>query len=154
MPKVLVIDDDPETRIKIETLLSSDGFTVETHANGEDALTSLQRGQIDLVIIDYHLNNQSGLSILQMMRERQSTASMIIISADFNHQVAGECFRVGVDDFVRKPIDAEELRLVVRRTLHAKSIARRPASSTSREHSKHKYECSLYKGGAICDCCP
>ena len=120
VPKtILVVDDEPEIRTALTLYLSSEGFMVETAANGTDMKRSLVGGNIDLVLLDLGLKNESGLDLLKNTVSKLSVAVVILTGkSDPIERVVG--LEMGADDFIVKPFLNRELlariNAVLRRT--------------------------------------
>lgn len=101
----------------LQTQLEEAGYEVETAADGEAALEILDRALPALVLTDLKMPGLSGMDLLQKIRETWPELPVIIITAFGTIQSAVEAMRGGAYDYVTKPIDYEELVLVVNRAL-------------------------------------
>ena len=125
MPKILVVDDEPDAIELIKFNLKSAGYEVVTAADGEEALKKARSLLPDLIILDLMLPEVDGLEVCKILRRdaRVSAIPIIMLTAK-----AAEIDRVlglelGADDYVTKPFSPRELVLRVKRLL-------RPASAT------------------------
>src|SRR5436309_125404 len=78
---VLIIDDEAEIRVSLQTLLEIEGYDVETAINGEDGLSRLGERPFDLVLLDLALPGRTGLEILPEIRALDAQVSVIMITA-------------------------------------------------------------------------
>lgn len=120
MPRdILLIEDNEDARDALAWLLENHGYSVRTADNGVAALQEATRQPPDLVITDLAMPVLSGFDLLQQMRELPMLADtpVIVVSghADIHDRVAG--FDLGADDFLAKPVSADELLARVRRQL-------------------------------------
>ncbi|HEU0140317.1 MAG TPA: sigma-54 dependent transcriptional regulator [Bryobacteraceae bacterium] len=115
--RILAVDDDENLRWVLQTQLEEAGYEVETAADGEAALEILDRALPALVLTDLKMPGLSGMDLLQKIRETWPELPVIIITAFGTIQSAVEAMRAGAYDYVTKPIDYEELVLVVHRAL-------------------------------------
>src|SRR5215467_8582650 len=79
--RILIIDDEASIRESLETLLTLEGYTVETAPEGESGLDRVDRASYDLVLLDLALPGRNGLEILQLIRERNLDLPVIMITA-------------------------------------------------------------------------
>ena len=114
---VLVVDDDESLRRITQLQLQEAGHEVLTAANGEEALRLLEEHPVALVITDFKMPGMSGLDLLQAVRKSSPQTSVLMITAFGTVQSAVEAMKAGAFDYITKPIDYEELVLVVSRAL-------------------------------------
>ncbi len=112
--RTLVVDDEPGIRAFLEGTLRRAGHTVVQAASGEDALEQLRDTSFDLAILDLSLGGQvDGLRVLEAIRWRWPGTVAIILTAHGSLESARVAIRDGVDDYLLKPVDADELRAAV-----------------------------------------
>lgn len=113
---ILVVDDDPEIREVVDDYLTEEGFRVSLAADGKAMHEALERGPVDLVILDVRLPGEDGLTLAAKLRQG-SQAGIIMLSRkdDLVDKVAG--LEVGADDYVAKPFHLRELLARVRSVL-------------------------------------
>lgn len=112
--RILIIDDEAAIRESLETLLSLEGYEVETTPNGEEGISSIEENSYDLVLLDLALPGKSGLEILPMIRERHPSLPVIMITAFGKVDNVVEAIRSGAQNFVQKPWDNEKLLADIR----------------------------------------
>lgn len=119
---ILVVDDDPEIRDIIETYFSEEGFRVSAAVDGQAMQEVLDRGEVDLILLDVRLPGDDGLTLAAKLRQ-QSGAGIIMLSRkdDLVDRVAG--LEVGADDYVAKPFQLRELLARVRSVLRRRNSA-------------------------------
>ncbi len=106
---ILVIDDKPETRQFIaDEVLIPNGFEVEVAAQGIEGLRKTLTAPFNLIIISLEMEPVSGLEILRELRSFDNTMPVVLIASQTD-QISLEIVRLGVHDYVKKPIDPEEL---------------------------------------------
>lgn len=124
LPVVLIVDDDGPVRSFFRIALEGTASSIEA-PDGEQALRMLERlggHNVDLVLLDYVIPNQSGLEILRAVRRRWPWLPVVIITGFGSEDVAIHAFRAGARDYLRKPIDVDQLRQTVV-TLTAKRLS-------------------------------
>jgi two-component system, NtrC family, response regulator PilR len=122
--RILVVDDEPSMREYLELLLSAAGYEVSTAPSATQATRALQREEFDLVISDMKLGTESGLAVLQAARARPSAPEVILITAFGTPAAAVEAMRRGAYDYICKPFDNEELKLLVQKALEKRALLR------------------------------
>jgi DNA-binding NtrC family response regulator len=124
-PRVLVVEDEAGIRLALSGLLRREGYEVVQCENGADALAQLENAAFDFVLTDLALGaGPSGLEVLRFARERQPETPIVMITAHGNEKIAVEAMKLGAEDYVPKPFDNDEIRLVVRRALERTQLAR------------------------------
>ncbi|MDF1880185.1 response regulator transcription factor [Sulfurimonas sp. MAG313] len=107
--KILFLEDDPVIGNIVLDFLS-EFYTVQHCFNSEDALAAAESMSFDLYIFDINVPGQTGLELLQSLREFNDTTPAIFITAYQELKYLSEGFKVGANDFIRKPFELEELQ--------------------------------------------
>ncbi|MEY3013299.1 MAG: hypothetical protein RIT45_2034 [Pseudomonadota bacterium] len=117
MARVLVVDDELSLRELLTIFLRREGHDVEVAHNGLQALEILQQRAFDLVITDVRMPRMSGLDLLAELRERGIDVQVIVMTAYSTTETALEAMRRGAYDYVIKPFQLDEVRLVISKCL-------------------------------------
>ena len=112
--RILIIDDEAAIRESLETLLSLEGYTVDSAENGEQGLERIGEQPFDLVLLDLALPGGNGIEILGSIRERQTSLPVIMITAFGTVGNVVDAIRGGAQNFVQKPWDNEKLLADIR----------------------------------------
>ena len=118
-PRILCIEDDPDTSELIVEVLQDDGFDVSVAENGLDGLSALQE-RPDLILCDIDLPDLSGIQLLERIRTGKllpTTVPFIFVTAFSQRVHQMEARQLGCDDYVTKPIDFELLGAIIRHRL-------------------------------------
>lgn len=116
--KILIVEDERVTLLMLEECLKANGYEVITAKDGRDALNSLANNRPDLILTDIMMPYTSGLELIGIVRSAgTSDVPVIVLSAIDEEATVMEAFRLGADDFVSKPFNAQELLLRVKRLL-------------------------------------
>ena len=108
--KVLVCEDDMIAQKVIQVSLQKQNAEVISVSDGRKAFQFLKENTVDLIITDIHMPYFNGDDILRLVREEQcKTTPIIMISSDTEEEVIALALRQGVNDFIKKPIDAISL---------------------------------------------
>jgi len=118
---ILVVDDERAIQDTLAWCLRTDGHTVRTAGNGEEAMAILAEEDFDLVISDIIMPGLSGLDLLRKARTLRPRTLFVLITAYATVDTAVEALREGASDYVIKPFKFDELRLRVRRLLERRA---------------------------------
>ena len=119
---ILVAEDDKNTRLLLKAVLESEGYTVYTAQNGEEALMVMDQHHIDLAVLDIMMPKMEGYEFTATLREAQNTLPILMVSAKQLPADKKKGFLVGTDDYMTKPIDEEEMLLRIRALLRRAQI--------------------------------
>src|SRR5580700_10299925 len=114
LPRILIIDDEAAIRESLETLLSMEGYAVDSAENGELGLERIAEQPFDLVLLDLALPGRNGVEILSTLRERELNLPVIMITAFGTVDNVVDAIRGGAQNFVQKPWDNEKLLADIR----------------------------------------
>lgn len=155
-PRVLVVDDEPSVRRACVFTLRAEGWRVEAEGDSRGALIRLIDGErFDVVLLDYAMPGLDGLGFLRELERElgaEALPPVILASAHADGAVAAEALRLGVWDFLAKPLTPEELRLRVLHVLgRANECARGSASACAVWHASRR---NWREAQAVCGAVP
>jgi DNA-binding response OmpR family regulator len=129
--RILVVDDEPDIVEPIRYALEREGFTVETAADGEDALARASVDRFDVVVLDVMLPRRNGFDVCRDLRD-DSDVPIILLTArdDEVDRVLG--LELGADDYVTKPFSTAELVSRVRSILRRRRLDREANGGSTR----------------------
>ncbi len=107
-PHILVVDDDPEDRLLVRTMLRKNGYRVSEAGDGDEALDLIAKhGSFSLVVLDLEMPRLDGRVVLQRLRSSVSTAGLpvVVLTGSTNPEDEYQLMENGADDYLRKPID-------------------------------------------------
>ncbi len=122
MFRILVVDDDKNTRLYIRTVLETNGYMVSTAEDGEKALGVLEKEKIDLVVLDIMMPVMDGYEFTRTLREGNDSLPVLMVSAKQLPADKHKGFLVGTDDYITKPIDETEMLLRIKALLRRAKI--------------------------------
>jgi DNA-binding NtrC family response regulator len=123
--RILVVEDENAIRLALKGLLGREGYEVELASDGEGAIAMQQGHVYDLVLTDLALGRgASGMDVLKAVKEGRPETAVVMITAHGSEKIAVEAMKAGADDYVPKPFDNDELRVVVRRALERHRLER------------------------------
>ena len=118
--RVLVVDDDISILRVFKSILEKEGYIVETAETGKEALEKINNEKFNLCLVDVKLPDMDGTELLLEMAEDSETIK-IIVTGFSSEEVGKKAADYGADDFLVKPVKAEELIAAVREKLDTKS---------------------------------
>src|SRR3982751_4241420 len=122
MSNILIVDDEQSYRQLLTLVFEAEGHTVRTASNGGEAVESLQSEPADVIISDVRMPDMDGIGLLTAVRETFQDTGVVLMTAFASVDTARDAFKLGADDFIQKPFDVEELKLIVRKTLEKQAL--------------------------------
>ena len=122
--RVLVVDDERAMCLALKGLLSKEGYQVEAVTSGEEALKQIETGSFHVVITDLSMNGVGGMDVLEHARRVDPDIAVLMITAYGSEKIAVQAMKLGAVDYVPKPFDNDELRIVVRRVMETVLLRR------------------------------
>lgn len=123
MFSIMVVEDDASTRKLMEHVLKNGGYDVVTACDGEDALNMLDSKHVDLILLDVMMPRMDGYELARILREGNCMIPIIMVTAKEAQADKRQGFVSGVDDYMVKPVDEEELLLRINALLRRAHIA-------------------------------
>ncbi len=120
--KVLLVEDDKVSRIAIYRYLSENGFECISLRSVKNALDVVFEQAFDIIFCDINLEDDSGFSLLEKIRESLLDIPFIFITASNDDDIIHEALDKGADDFLRKPFHLENLQTIIKRNIERKKI--------------------------------
>ncbi|MCK6531788.1 MAG: sigma-54 dependent transcriptional regulator [Polyangiaceae bacterium] len=145
MRRVLVVDDEENLRLVLRTLLRRNGYEVETAGSGEDALGLVDSFGPDFVITDVRMPKMGGLDLLATLKAKGSDATVIVMSAYGNTDLALEAMKGGAYDYIQKPFKPDEVVLTLRKAEERELLRRENRALREEIRKEHKFEDILAK---------
>jgi DNA-binding NtrC family response regulator len=112
---VLVVDDEQDIRDASERILSRAGYQVQKASRGDEALDIMNKNSVDIVLLDLKMPGMDGLEVLARIREWNTEIQVIVITGYATVETAIEAMKQGAYDFIPKPFEPDQLRIVVHR---------------------------------------
>jgi DNA-binding response OmpR family regulator len=111
VPLILVVDDDTATREFVSELLAVEGYAAESVADGMAGLARIEQGNVDLVLLDFHLHDIDGLEFCRRVDagQRPLHLPIIMLSGSVGDHWESASRAAGADDVVAKPFDIDDL---------------------------------------------
>jgi DNA-binding NtrC family response regulator len=144
--RVLVVEDNETNRRHLRELLESDQtLCVEAAANGSEALQALTERPYSLVVTDLKMPQLGGMQLLEEVQKRKLPVAVIVTTGFGSVTDAVQAMRLGATDFLTKPIDVDQLRLVVSRAMRERALLDELAALRERLHAEYSFHSILSK---------
>ena len=114
---ILVVDDDADVRKTLSSILSKEGYSVETAENGKQATKISEKSRFDMALIDIKLPDMEGTELLHKLKQNQPHMAKIIITGFPTLENAMETVNEGADGYILKPFDVQKLLEMIRKHL-------------------------------------
>ncbi|MGA1825950.1 MAG: sigma-54-dependent transcriptional regulator [bacterium] len=128
MPKgrynILVVDDEKSMREFFTIMLIRLGYNVYVASDGRDAISKLEKQNYDLVISDIQMPHADGFEVLQFIKQHAPETIVIMITAFSTTEQAVEAMKQGAYDYITKPFNNDEVRLIIKNALERKDLRR------------------------------
>jgi len=116
-PKILVVDDERSHRLMIEAVLSAEGYDIAQADSGQTAVDAVAEKFYDLVIMDIRMPELGGIEALKKIKTISPGIPIVIMTAYASVGTAVDALKSGASDYLTKPLDIEELKILVAKTL-------------------------------------
>jgi two-component system response regulator AtoC len=124
MRRVLVVDDEESLRVVVRSFLKRDGYEVEVASGVGEALPLIESFGPDFIVTDVRMPKLGGLDLLATLKAKGNPATVIVMSAYGNVDLAIEAIKAGAYDYIQKPFKAEELLLTLRKAEERETLRR------------------------------
>jgi len=120
MPKIMVVDDEPDVVRMLQFRFEKDGFEVVSCGDGQSALSLAEEEKPDLIVLDIMMPLMDGMEVLRQIRSRRATSKtpVIMLTAKTSSVTVDQARQLWVSDYITKPFDPEKLVVKVRKALH------------------------------------
>lgn len=120
--RVLIVDDDAFFRITASDILTDAGFDIKTASSGMEAIGLIERNEFDVVVTDLVMPDISGLEVLEKTKQINALLDVIVVTGHSSIDTAVAALKKGAFDYIRKPMNADELILAIKSCLEKKSL--------------------------------
>ncbi|QQR90073.1 MAG: sigma-54-dependent Fis family transcriptional regulator [Myxococcales bacterium] len=149
MRRVLIVDDEENLRLVLRTLLSKEGYDVQTAASAEEALQQVETFGPDFVLADVRMPGMSGIELCTELNTRGCTATVIVMSAYGSVDLAIEAMKAGAYDYVAKPFKQDEVLIALHKAEEREALRRENRALKQSLRDKHTFAELLGKSEAM-----
>jgi len=122
MKKVLIIDDEKNIRMTLQSCLEEDQYSVDIAVNGDEGYLMLLNKSYDLALLDIKMPGISGIELLKKLRDNGIQTDVVIMTAFGTVENAVEAMKLGAIDFLSKPFKPDQVRKVVHAVVYRKTL--------------------------------
>jgi DNA-binding NtrC family response regulator len=149
-PRILVVEDERAIQVALRGLLTKEGWEVELASGGAEAITLLEEAFFDLVLTDLALGRgKSGMDVLEASKRLRRETPVVMLTAHGSERTAVEAMKKGAEDYLPKPFDNEEVRVVVRRALERTRLEREHRLLLERVEREYGFGALIGSGPAM-----
>jgi two-component system response regulator HydG len=142
MGAILLIEDDLTFSRILEGFLTKQGFKVEVNHNGKEGLKTFLSRSFDVVLLDYRLPDTTGMDILVEMKKSSKTTPVIIMTSFSDIRTAVKAIKLGAFEYITKPVNPDELLMVVKEALKKERTASTPKRAAVKQFVEGKSQAS------------
>lgn len=117
--RILVVEDEDNTRHALTKLLTREGYFVEGVANGYEALCYLRRQSVNLIVTDIQMPRMDGITFLRELNKNFPGSNVIMITAYGGVDSYLEAMNLGAFEYINKPVQIDELKIIMEKILNA-----------------------------------
>ena len=144
--RILIAEDEKTQRDLLEGFLKKEGFLVEAVANGRQAIEKIKRDFFDIAFLDYKMPELDGLQTLREIRKRFPDLPVVMMTAYGTVETAVASMKEGALDYLTKPIDLEELLLIIQKVLERSTLIRENKDLKTRLQERYTFQNIIYGG--------
>jgi two-component system NtrC family response regulator len=142
--KILIAEDEQNQRDLLAGFLKKEGFSVEAVVNGKEALQKLEGNFFDMALIDYKMPEFDGLQTLREIRRLSPDLSVVMMTAFGTVETAVASMKEGALDYLTKPIDLEELLLILHKVLERSNLIRENKELKAQLQKRYTFDNIVY----------
>lgn len=146
---ILIVDDDSAHRQMIRAVLDDQGYSVEEAGDGKEAVNWINRRFFNLVLMDVRMARMGGIEALKEIKVINPGITVIIMTAYASVSTAVEAIKAGAYDYITKPLDIDELTLLIGKALHYQKLIEENSSLKEILHKNLKFPSIIGRSSAI-----
>ncbi len=147
--QILVVDDELIVRESLVGWMKRAGHNVDAASGGRQALEMIGRKEYDLVFLDIRMPDLSGLEALKNIKTANPHVLVVMITAYASVETAIEAMKSGADDFLMKPFQPEQLKLLIEKLLNQKKLVEENISLRNQIQDRSRYQDLIGASGCI-----
>ena len=147
--RILVVDDEPNARDALRTLLTDEGYSVSEASDGIEALATLREEGADVILADVRMPRMDGLTLVRTAREEGLPGTFVMMTAFASVETAVEAMRAGAENFLTKPLEAGTVQVVLDKVLEKRDLARDAEQLRARVRERFRIESIVGESAAL-----
>ena len=151
MADVLLVDDEKSNRVTLSLFLQKEGYHVEEAANGPDAVEKFKSKFFDLVITDLKMKPMDGLEVLREVKGINPLTEVVMLTGYGTVESGVEAMKLGAYDYIQKPPDLDEFRIIVANALERKELYKKVEQLKEELKEKYRFENIIGKSKEMMD---
>jgi len=137
---LLIVDDEIQNREYLSEILSEEGYSITTAANGKDAIARLTQDTFQVVLTDLQMPELDGLSVIKYLIENRLNTIGILYTGYGSVKTAVDAMKLGAFDYITKPFKADEIKVVVKKALEHLALQEENTYLKQQLKAKYKFE--------------
>ena len=137
---ILIIDDEQSQRDILTGYLKKQGYQILSASSGTEGIKQVKENVIDIIITDYKMPDKTGLEVLEEVKKINPEISFLIVTAFGTIENAVKAMRLGANEYITKPIDLDELDLLLERIIEEKFLRSENKMLKEQLQEKHKLD--------------
>lgn len=148
---ILIIEDDKNALLGLTEILTDEGYTVDSAENAAIGLQLISSNEYDVLLTDFQLPDLDGLEITKRVRKHHRNIAVVMMTAFGSVKHAVLALKEGVDDYLTKPLDLEELLIILEKVISEKSLLKENETLRDQLHGKYQFENIIGVSGKMQD---
>ena len=120
--RILAVDDEASHLQMLDAVLSAEGYEIHKAGDGQEAMSLVEERFYDLILMDIRMRKVGGIEALKKIKEMSPGIPIIIMTAYASVDTAVDALKSGAYDYLTKPLDIEELKILVKKALHHRKL--------------------------------
>jgi DNA-binding NtrC family response regulator len=149
MANILLVEDDKNTLEGLAHILREEGYTARAVGDGESALQEIEQDEFDLLLTDLKLPGISGLELYKQVKDISPDMATIVVTAFGTVKTAVEAMKEGVFDYVTKPIEVDELLIIIKKALNRQELLRENIMLRDQVQKAYSFDNIVGKSGPM-----
>ena len=147
--RILVVDDEPNARAGLRTILGEEGFAVSEASDGVQALERLREENVDVVLADIRMPRMDGVTLVRTARQEGIPAFFVMMTAFASIETAVEAMRAGAENFLVKPLEPGTVLVVLEKVLEKQRLSRDAEQLKDRVRQRYRFESMIGDSPAL-----
>ena len=148
-PRILVVDDEPAMRESLKDWLMEDGYEVGLARSGKEAITMVQEKSWEVILLDLKMPGMDGLEVLKKLKELDSEAEILMMTAYATVDTAIQAMKEGAFDYLVKPFDPDEIEMLIKKIITHKELVLENILLRRQLEEKNRYDEIIGKSDAM-----